>query len=107
MVILDRQTWPKSRPEYLHFVLHKFNMDTTNVMSILSKQLRIKVNTIKYAGTKDKRGNTTQMISVRKLDANNVAKLHTRGFWTGNYVYKDSPLKLGDLKGNRFHIVLR
>ncbi|KAF0771299.1 pseudouridylate synthase 7 [Aphis craccivora] len=103
----DRQTWPKSRPEYLHFALHKCNMDTTNVVSILSKQLRVKVNTIKHAGTKDKRGNTTQMLSVRKLNANNVAKVNARNIWTGNYVYKDSTLKLGSLKGNRFRIVLR
>lgn len=103
----ERQTWPKSRPEYLHFALHKCNMDTTNVVSILSKQLRVKVNTIKHAGTKDKRGNTTQMLSVRKLNANNVAKLNVRNIWTGNYIYKDSTLKLGDLKGNRFRIVLR
>ncbi|XP_026822512.1 pseudouridylate synthase 7 homolog [Rhopalosiphum maidis] len=103
----DRQTWPKSRPEYLHFALHKCNMDTTNVVSILSKQLRVKVNTIKHAGTKDKRGNTTQMLSVRKLNANSVAKVNARNIWTGNYVYKDSTLKLGSLKGNRFRIVLR
>jgi len=68
---------------------------------------RVKVNTIKHAGTKDKRGNTTQMLSVRKLNANNVAKLNARNIWTGNYIYKDSTLKLGDLKGNRFRIVLR
>lgn len=65
------------------------------------------MNTIKHAGTKDKRGNTTQMISVRKLDAKKVAKLSSRNIWTGNYIYKDSSLKLGDLNGNRFRIVLR
>jgi len=65
------------------------------------------VNTIKHAGTKDKRGNTTQMMSVRKLPANNVAKMNFRNIWTGNYMYKDSSLKLGALKGNRFRIVLR
>lgn len=65
------------------------------------------MNTIKHAGTKDKRGNTTQMISVRKLNADNVAKLRARNIWIGNYTYKDSSLKLGDLKGNRFRIVLR
>jgi len=68
---------------------------------------RVKVNMIKHAGTKDKRGNTTQMMSVRKLNANNVAKLNFKNIWTGNYKYKHSSLKLGDLKGNRFHIVLR
>jgi len=67
----------------------------------------VKVNTIKHAGTKDKRGNTTQMLSVRKLNANSVAKVNARNIWTGNYVYKDSTLKLGSLKGNRFRIVLR
>lgn len=62
---------------------------------------------IKHAGTKDKRGNTTQMVSIRKLDANNVAKLSLRNIWIGNYIYKDSSLKLGSLKGNRFRIILR
>lgn len=62
---------------------------------------------IKHAGTKDKRGNTTQMISIRKLNADKVAKTYARNMWTGNYIYKDSNLKLGDLKGNRFRIALR
>lgn len=62
---------------------------------------------IKHAGTKDKRGNTTQTLSVRKVDANKVAKVCARNIWTGNYEYKDATLKLGDLKGNRFQIVLR
>jgi len=47
------------------------------------------------------------MISVRKLNANNVAKVSAKNIWTGNYIYKDSSLKLGDLNGNRFRIVLR
>ncbi|XP_050540711.1 pseudouridylate synthase 7 homolog [Daktulosphaira vitifoliae] len=103
----ERQSWPKSRPEYLHFALHKCNMDTTQVVSILSKQLKVKVNMIKHAGTKDKRGNTTQMMSIRRIEANKLVKVSARNVWIGNYVYKDATLKLGDLKGNRFNMVLR
>lgn len=89
----------------MEYYLYYCIVITENVTCVF--YLRVKVNMVKHAGTKDKRGNTTQMISIRKLNAESVAKVNARNIWTGNYIYKSSTLKLGDLKGNRFRIALR
>jgi tRNA pseudouridine13 synthase len=52
---------------------------------------------------------TSQMMSVFKIDPAKLAKLskELKGVKLGNYSYKPTCLKLGDLKGNRFRISLR
>jgi tRNA pseudouridine13 synthase len=70
---------------------------------------RVKPNFITYAGTKDRRAMTSQMMSVFKIDPVKLANLSKdlKGVTLGNYSYKPTCLKLGDLKGNRFRISLR
>jgi len=69
----------------------------------------VKPNFITYAGTKDRRAMTSQMMSVFKIDPAKLAKLSNelKGVKLGNYSFKQTCLKLGDLKGNRFRISLR
>jgi len=73
--IPSSRDWNPSLPPYVQFVLEKFNLgffkkeisffififppiitDTNHAMSIICSKLRIKPNSIHYAGTKDKRG---------------------------------------------------
>eukprot|EP01094_Clydonella_sp_ATCC50884_P017215 TRINITY_DN2956_c1_g3_i1.p1 TRINITY_DN2956_c1_g3~~TRINITY_DN2956_c1_g3_i1.p1 ORF type:complete len:773 (+),score=243.69 TRINITY_DN2956_c1_g3_i1:249-2321(+) len=102
--------WPPSRPQYLWFVLSKENKDTNECVGMLSRMLRKKPAMLQYAGTKDKRGITTQLFSVQKVTAQRMMQVN-KGLQpyiaTGNYRYEPAPLKLGMLKGNRFTIVLR
>eukprot|EP00808_Paulinella_micropora_P023516 g77255.t1 len=101
--------WPSSRPEYLRCVLHKSNWDTMFAVDALARQLRLPIKHISYAGTKDKRAVTSQVLHVRMTPAQRllgaVSKLH--GLSVGNFSYVPQPLKLGDLRGNRFRLVLR
>ncbi|KAJ4439010.1 hypothetical protein ANN_14966, partial [Periplaneta americana] len=106
-VMQDRRSrWPADRGGvYVHFVLHKENMDTQETVNYLAGKLGVKPNFITYAGTKDRRAMTSQMMSVFKIDPAKLAKLskELRGVKLGNYSYKPTCLKLGDLKGNRFN----
>lgn len=68
---------------------------------------RISQNSISYAGTKDRRGVTTQRMCIKRITAKRVNALTHNRLWCGNFQYKDDPLKLGQLKGNRFIIALR
>lgn len=99
--------WPKNFSQYLHFVLYKENIDTINAVRTMCKCLRISQNSISYAGTKDRRGVTTQRMCIRRITAKRVNALNRNRLWCGNFQYKDDPLKLGQLKGNRFLIALR
>jgi tRNA pseudouridine13 synthase len=55
---------PASRNKYIHFVLFKSNIDTMGAIFKLSKILGVNQKLFSTAGLKDKRGVTTQMVSV-------------------------------------------
>jgi tRNA pseudouridine13 synthase len=55
---------PASRNKYIHFVLFKSNIDTMGAIFKLSKLTGINQKLFSTAGLKDKRGVTTQLVSV-------------------------------------------
>ncbi|KAG7455787.1 hypothetical protein MATL_G00244800 [Megalops atlanticus] len=104
-----KHSWPKTRGSYCHCVLYKENKDTMDAINVLSKFLRVRPNLFSYMGTKDKRAITVQEIAVLKISAERMAHLNKclMNFKLGNFSYKKHPLKLGELKGNHFTVVLR
>ncbi|XP_067915389.1 pseudouridylate synthase 7 homolog isoform X2 [Heterodontus francisci] len=104
-----KHSWPKTRGSYCHFVLYKENKDTMDAINVLSKFLRVKPNIFSYMGTKDKRAITVQEIAVVKITAQRLSHLNKclMNFKLGNFSYKKYPLKLGELQGNHFTVVLR
>ncbi|KAL0482191.1 hypothetical protein AKO1_013311, partial [Acrasis kona] len=111
----QNKSWPKDRPDYLHFVLHKENIETVNAISAISDALRVNMKIFSWAGTKDKRAVTVQNVTGYRINAERIEHFnHTKSknFGTGNiqlgnFSYVDKPLTLGALNGNRFTIVLR
>lgn len=101
--------WPKNRGSYCHFVLYKENKDTMDAINVLSKFLRLRPNMFSYMGTKDKRAITVQEIAVLKITAERLAHLNKclMNLKLGNFCYKNHPLKLGELQGNHFTVVIR
>ncbi len=108
-----RRSDPRNFPEkYLEFTLHKTNFDSMGSIGILSKFMNIKPNNFAIAGNKDKRGITTQRVTVFRSTIEDFEKLQNRKKWNenivmGDYKYTATQLKLGDLKGNRFALGLR
>ncbi|XP_053320233.1 pseudouridylate synthase 7 homolog isoform X2 [Spea bombifrons] len=104
-----KHSWPKSRGSFCHFVLYKENKDTMEAINVLSKYLRVKPNIFSYMGTKDKRAITVQEIAVLRITAQRLAHLNKclMNFKLGNFSYQKAPLKLGELQGNHFTVVLR
>ncbi|XP_055606686.1 pseudouridylate synthase 7 homolog [Uranotaenia lowii] len=103
-----RQKWVWPEP-VLHFVLYKENIDTIQAINQLSDGARQKASLFAYAGTKDRRGKTSQWISISKCDPKKIEGVarKTNTFKVGNFCFKPEGLKLGDLSGNRFRIALR
>ncbi|CAB1323397.1 unnamed protein product [Coregonus sp. 'balchen'] len=104
-----KHSWPKSRGAFCHFVLYKENRDTMEAINVLSKFLRMRPNVFSYMGTKDKRAITVQEIAVLKVTAERLSHLNKclNNFKLGNFCYKKHPLKLGELQGNHFTVVIR
>ena len=95
--------------EYLHFTLYKDNRDTMDAVTQISRLLRVKPQSIGYAGTKDRRASTTQRCSVRYQRKRALAGVNGKlwGIATGDYEYKEEPIHLGQLLGNEFIITLK
>ncbi|KAH7938329.1 hypothetical protein HPB49_022539 [Dermacentor silvarum] len=100
--------WPSGRPSYTTFVLYKENMDTIEAVNRIATFLGMRPSFLGYAGTKDKRAKTCQRVSCHRLPPKKLLDLNRRqGLWVGNITFEDAAIKLGDLQGNRFTIVLR
>ncbi len=114
-------------PPYIHFNLQKTNRDTQDALSRIARSLNVNVKDLSVAGTKDKRGVTTQRVSLKRghLEVNDVwatvnglrggsrteqqalSERGERGIRIGDLEYRQSFLELGMLKGNEFVITLR
>ena len=110
----DRVEWPKEAGDnpYLGFTLYKENKDSTEAISRLARLVGMGPNSFQVAGTKDKRGVTTQRVNVYRLHPSRLAKAMAQNpfgdsIHVGNLTYEDKPLRMGAHGGNRFTIVLR
>ncbi|CAI9733696.1 pseudouridylate synthase 7 homolog [Octopus vulgaris] len=104
-----RGSWPQKRGNYCKFVLYKENKDTMDAINFIANKLRIKPGQFQYSGTKDRRAKTSQLITVFRTTGERLFELNKvlKNICLGNFSYVDECLKLGQLLGNRFIIVLR
>ncbi|KAJ2779966.1 multisubstrate pseudouridine synthase 7 [Coemansia javaensis] len=95
--------------DYCYFVMQKENHDSMEMLHQIARGLRASPRSFGMAGTKDKRGITVQRCSAFRIDHRRLIGLSRklRGARLGNYSYGASELRLGDLGGNQFQIVLR
>ncbi|CAL4235030.1 unnamed protein product, partial [Meganyctiphanes norvegica] len=103
-----KNPWLKSQ-QYTHFVLYKENMDTIEAISKLSARLRVKPPKFNYAGIQDKRGKTSQSISLFEVSPQRLYNA-TKDNWAmkvGNFSFHQKPIQLGQYCGNRYRLVLR
>lgn len=102
--------WPAKVGNFLEFTILKENIDTMTAIQFLSRTLHIKDLSFGYAGTKDKRGVTAQRCTVYRAKPTDIARVNSfKGPFVrvGDFQYVSDPLRLGNLRGNRFEIILR
>jgi tRNA pseudouridine13 synthase len=101
----------KESGKYLIYKLKKTNRNTEDCIQFICKVLKTKRKFVGVAGTKDKNAVTEQYISIFNVQntKNRVEGLKDRfeNFSLEFIGFHNSPLSLGDLKGNRFEIVIR
>lgn len=107
-----KNIWPKSRPDYTHFILYKENKDTMDAVHNLAVATYSKPTQFNYAGTKDRRAVTTQWVSSWRLDPrrliNAMRRFNRRPYLkVGNFCFKNESIRLGQLRANKFDIVIR
>ncbi len=100
---------PPEKPDghYLLTWVKSTNWDTHLLVKELGRRLHISPQRIQFAGTKDKRAVTTQLMTIADCSKENLTTLTIKDV-TLTPVYKvQQPLHLGDLKGNQFTIIIR
>ncbi len=93
--------------EHLYLWIEKSGISTRELLNQLTRALGLKEREIGYAGLKDARALTRQMISVPFIKLEQTEKLNLKN---SKIIRKDrhsNKLRLGHLAGNRFIITLR
>ncbi|KAF9921445.1 multisubstrate pseudouridine synthase 7 [Linnemannia zychae] len=101
--------WKDFGGEFCRFCLFKENRETMEAINHLTSTLRVPGKVFSFAGTKDRRGVTSQWVTAHKVKAERLVALNKglRNMSLGNFSYVSKGLRLGDLNGNRFMITLR
>ncbi|KAJ5901511.1 hypothetical protein N7495_002039 [Penicillium taxi] len=104
-----RMSWEELGGGHLHFTIYKENKDTMEVIGFMSGLMKTNAKNFQFAGTKDRRGVTSQRASVWHVHASRLAEINKslRNAAIGDYKYHQHGLDLGDLSGNEFVITLR
>jgi tRNA pseudouridine13 synthase len=92
--------------EYTIARIRAKNWETNRLIRQLSKRLGISRKKIGFAGTKDRRAITTQLISI-KAPMEDVKGMRMKDFELLDVYPARKELSMGDLKGNRFDIMIR
>ncbi len=93
--------------KYTAFNLVKTNTDTIIAAQVIAKSLEIPSRFISWAGIKDNRAITVQRMCIRGDYCNKISKLNFNGIFIKNITSRRNPIKVGDLWGNNFRILLR
>lgn len=93
--------------DYTIFLLKKKDYTTIKALEKISDKLNIKLKKIGFAGTKDKKAITEQYISLFNINKNRILNLKIKDIELKYIGQLNKPISLGDLKGNRFKIIIR
>jgi tRNA pseudouridine13 synthase len=83
------------------------NWDTHLLVKKISKRLHISANRVSFAGTKDKRAVSTQLMSFANISKEQLAQLNIKDVSITPLHPATKSVDLGKLKGNHFDIIVR
>jgi len=98
---------PSGEGEHTFFEIQKTGLSTFEALRRIARALDVSVNRLGYAGLKDARAVTRQVLSVAGVGPEAVLALqlpHIEALWARRHPRK---LKVGHLRGNRFTIRVR
>ncbi|XP_014104328.1 PREDICTED: pseudouridylate synthase 7 homolog-like protein isoform X2 [Pseudopodoces humilis] len=120
MVRFREKNWSRKRSAggfqekqdvYTAFTLQKENLETLEAISLLAAELDVLPSDFSYTGIKDKKAITLQPMVVKKVTPESLKEIGNKMEKRGMKIYNIRPacqhLRLGQLKGNHFDIVVR
>ncbi|XP_010572372.1 PREDICTED: pseudouridylate synthase 7 homolog-like protein isoform X2 [Haliaeetus leucocephalus] len=120
MVRFREKSWSRKRSAggfqekrdlYTAFTLQKENLETLEAIGFLAAELGVLPSDFSYTGIKDKKAITYQPMVVKKVTPERLkeigSKMEKKGMRIHNIHSACQHLRLGQLKGNHFDIVVR
>ncbi|NXA74454.1 PUS7L protein, partial [Thryothorus ludovicianus] len=120
MVRFREKSWSRKRTDggfqekqdvYTAFTLQKENLETLEAIGLLAAELDVLPSDFSYTGIKDKRAITLQPMVVKKVTPERLKeignKMEKKGMKIYNIRAAHQHLRLGQLKGNHFDIIVR
>jgi tRNA pseudouridine13 synthase len=98
---------PCGSGDHVYLIVEKRGITTMEAIHRIARHLNVSERTIGYAGMKDAAGVTRQTVSIEHIKPEAVAGVELDGLKIVSACRHTNKLKLGHLKGNRFHIVIR
>lgn len=98
---------PCGSGEHCYLTIEKCGITTLEAIRRIAVSLKVPERDIGYAGMKDAVGITRQTISIQRISPEKALALKLDGVSVVSAERHSNKLKLGHLKGNRFHIVIR
>ena len=96
-----------NRGNFFIIKVKKVNLSTWQLLEHISKKLKIDQGQIGYAGLKDKNATTTQYISIPLSKSDSFKQIENKNIKVLETYKSDKKIKIGDLSGNSFKIVLK
>jgi len=93
--------------EYSVFRMRKREYTTERAVQQIADNLHIDRKKIGYAGAKDSKALTEQLISIRGVDKGKIEHLGLKDISLEFVGFINKPISLGDLEGNSFEIIAR
>ncbi|CAD7937934.1 unnamed protein product [Amoebophrya sp. A25] len=117
LCLFRQEPWPRDRPDNLLFILYKENRETGEAINSISRSMSSdtrpkNLKSFGFAGTKDRRGCTTQFVTLFRTSERQLLHARFSNAWDPQvYVqpvgYVPDRLRLGKLKANRFDVLIR
>ncbi|MCP4451783.1 MAG: tRNA pseudouridine(13) synthase TruD [Planctomycetes bacterium] len=92
---------------HVYFFIEKKGLTTAEALREISRGLGQRNRDIGYAGLKDAHAVTRQWISIERVPPDRVRRLKLRHIKILDWGRSETPLRIGQLKGNRFRVRLR
>lgn len=93
--------------EFLFCELEKFDIDHFSALKDTARLLSKGLDSIGYAGIKDKRAHTSQRISIFNPDLSKLASFKHPNINLKNFRWSKRKIRIGYLNSNRFKITIR
>jgi tRNA pseudouridine13 synthase len=98
---------PSGRGDHTIAQIEKRGTSTFDALLFLSKTCKVSERVIGYGGLKDARAVARQFVSLPKVSPERVLGVNHRKFRVLSAVRNEKPLRIGQLRGNRFTIRIR